>query len=270
MRTRPLHVARIAAAIAVLACWSVRTQAQRRHAVGAHVVVSATSVTSLTSQAPPPSRVPRLFLPDDDARAHPAPSWAPAASLVVPGAGQAAMRQTRGVAYIAAEAYAWVQALEFRREENRRRANYRRTAREVARAPFGAVRDTSWEYYEALEERESSGRYNLTPNGPLTPETDTSTYNGNQWLRIRELRFSNPDEPITTTDPRYQQALQDYLSVVSGLLRPKVALDHFRIGNRYMLENRWPEAEKAAVPSASHTEEAAVVSLKTGASLQGS
>src|SRR5438105_1380098 len=210
MRTRPLHVARIAAAIAVLACWSVRTQAQRRHAVGAHVVVSATSVTSLTSQAPPPSRVPRLFLPDDDARAHPAPSWAPAASLVVPGAGQAAMRQTRGVAYIAAEAYAWVQALEFRREENRRRANYRRTAREVARAPFGAVRDTSWEYYEALEERESSGRYNLTPNGPLTPETDTSTYNGNQWLRIRELRFSNPDEPITTTDPRYQQALQDY------------------------------------------------------------
>ena len=110
-----------------------------------------------------------------------------------PGAGQAAMRQTRGVAYIAAEAYAWVQALEFRREENRRRANYRRTAREVARAPFGAVRDTSWEYYEALEERESSGRYNLTPNGPLTPETDTSTYNGNQWLRIRELRFSNPD-----------------------------------------------------------------------------
>ena len=144
-----------------------------------------------------------------DTRAHTAPKWAPVASLVMPGAGQAALRQTRGVAYVAAEAYAWVQALEFRREANRSRAEYRRSATNVARAPFGATRDTSWAYYEALEERIESGRYNATPGGPLTPETDTSTYNGNTWYQLRAL-YWDPETQIPTADPRYQRALRDY------------------------------------------------------------
>ena len=151
-------------------------------------------------------RIPGL----DEARSEAAPWWAPIASLVVPGAGQAAMRQTRGVAYIAAEAYAWVQAREFRREENRRQSESRRRAREVARQPFGASRDTSgWSYYEALEDRIESGPYSLTPGGPLTPPTDTSTYNGRQWFDARAL-FWDPETPLPTSDPRYQRALAYY------------------------------------------------------------
>lgn len=136
--------------------------------------------------------------------------WAPVASLVVPGSGQAALRQSRGVAYIAAEAYAWVQALEFRRESNRRRSESRRRAREVARAPFGAARDTTgWSYYEWLEEKIESGPYNTTPGGPLTPPTDTTTYNGTQWRDARNL-YWDADSDIPTSDPRYQRALAYY------------------------------------------------------------
>jgi hypothetical protein len=184
-----------------------RAQAQRPQPAGAHVVALTTSLDS----APAAWRAPSLFPPPDDesVRAHPAPIWAPIASLVLPGAGQAALRQTRGVAYLAAEAYAWVQAIEYRREANRRRADYHRTAREVARAPFGATRDTSWAYYETLEERIESGRYNLTPGGPLTPETDTATYNGLVWYNARAL-FWDPNTPLPPSDPRYQRALAEY------------------------------------------------------------
>jgi hypothetical protein len=139
-----------------------------------------------------------------------APWWAPLASLVVPGAGQAAMRQTRGVAYFAAEAYAWVQALEFQREGNRRRSESRRSARQIARAPYAPTRDTSaWSYYEAIEENIESGPFSTTPGGPITPPTDLSTYNGKQWHDARAI-FWDPDTPLPTSDPRYQRALEYY------------------------------------------------------------
>ena len=186
--------------------------AQRPTLVGARVMPGAPD----TLAAPGVADTPRVGgppvgrSPADELRTFPAPRWAPVASLVVPGAGQAALRQTRGVAYVVAEAYAWVQALEYRREANRHRADYRRRAREVARAPFGAVqRDTSWAYFEALYDWVASGAYNRTPSGPLTPETDTLTYNGRQWYEARAL-FYDPFTVLPPSDPRYQRALAAY------------------------------------------------------------
>jgi hypothetical protein len=205
MPSRSLRIAGVLAA-AFTCMGGARAQAQRPQVAGAHVISRSES----SDDAPLPAHPSSMLLSSDGEgmRTHPAPSWAPVASLVLPGAGQAALRQTRGVAYLAAEAYAWVQAIEYRREANRRRADYHRTAREVARAPFGATRDTSWAYYETLEERIESGRYSLTP-GSVTPETDTSTYNGLVWFHARAL-YWDPNTPLPPSDPRYQKALAEY------------------------------------------------------------
>jgi hypothetical protein len=200
-------------AVATLALLSAPAAlAQRAAIAGATATSTRPSLADTWDGVPQPpiGRKVRSWLGLDEARPDVAPLWAPLASLIVPGTGQAAMRQTRGVAYVAAEAYAWVQYFEFRGELGRRRSGFRRLAREVARAPFGVVRDTGWKYYEDLYDRASSGRYNTTPGAALTPETDTSTFNGNQWYQLRLLYFDFPEQELAPSDPRYQRALADY------------------------------------------------------------
>lgn len=152
----------------------------------------------------------RIDAETEAARRRRAPLWAPVASGILPGSGQLAMREPHGAAYLAAEVYAWIQFAEGRRDRDRFRDEFRRLAREVARRDFGGAADGPWSYYESLTEVASSGRYNAS-NGPtLVPETDTATFNGQQWQKARELFFGGRDVATPTTDPRYAQAIAFY------------------------------------------------------------
>ena len=139
-----------------------------------------------------------------------APVWAPVASLLVPGAGQLAMGQTRGVAYLAAETYAVLQRLEAARTARARRSDYHRLAFEVARRRFGGVAEGPWSYYEAIYDFPASGMYNRTPGATLTPESDATTFNGAQWLKARELYWEDPTVAPPPSDARYQRAIDFY------------------------------------------------------------
>lgn len=141
-----------------------------------------------------------------------APWWSPVASLVLPGAGQVAMRQPRAAAYLGVEAYEWIQLLESTRNVRHLRGEYRRIAREVARSGVAGPRpDGNWAYYEAMEEYGASGRFSLGTTADLVPETDEATFNGALWRKARSLYWVNADVPPPKTDPSYQSAVAFYL-----------------------------------------------------------
>ncbi|MDF1506165.1 hypothetical protein, partial [Roseisolibacter sp. H3M3-2] len=140
-----------------------------------------------------------------------APWWAPLASAVLPGSGQAAMRQTRAAGYLALEAYTWLQYAESKRDARRQRDEYRRIAASTARQPCRAPCPVGdWDYYERLENPDfiGSGRFDAVPGGAVDPETADSTYNGYIWALARDLYMGGLDKPAA--DPDYQRALAYY------------------------------------------------------------
>lgn len=143
------------------------------------------------------------------------PSWtAPIASAILPGVGQAHLGKARAVGYLAAEGYLWFQYISNirLREENER--NFRTIARDVARRSFpGTHPDTVWQYYEKMEKYMESGAYSMATSGATIPQTDLSTYNGEQWRKAR-LQFGIAlDDPDPSRAPRYLQALEYYESL---------------------------------------------------------
>jgi hypothetical protein len=142
-----------------------------------------------------------------------APWWAPAVSALVPGGGQFALGQQRGVGYLVAEGYLLLQQVRARRDANRDRDAYRALAFEVARQPFGGERPRgSWDYYESMEKFLESGAFDRVPGGAVNPETDESTFNGARWLLARETYWLNPDIAPDVGSPEYQRALTFYRS----------------------------------------------------------
>ncbi|MDQ6611282.1 MAG: hypothetical protein M3Y64_02525, partial [Gemmatimonadota bacterium] len=114
----------------------------------------------------------------DDAKARRAPLLAPLASLLMPGSGQALMRQQRSVGYLVVEGFLVLQAVRAQHDVNLAKANFRSIAANIARAGFGADRPNGpWDYYETLEEFSASGSYDLG-GARFSPETDETTYNG--------------------------------------------------------------------------------------------
>lgn len=139
------------------------------------------------------------------------PWWAPVASAVLPGAGQFALGQQRGVAYIVAEGFFVLQAIAAQRDGDRERERYRSIASDVARKRFGGTRPVgSWDYYESMEARLESGAFDRIPGGAVDPETDTSTYNGARWLLARETYWLNPNVNPGAGSPEYARALAKY------------------------------------------------------------
>ena len=192
------------AAAALVALAAGDAHAQRARAAGAvrppFAAQSADSASEVAAQV----------LADTLRRA--TPWWAPVASAVLPGSGQAVMRQTRAAGYAALELYTWVQFAESRRDARRARGEYRRIARDIARQPCAApCPDGDWDYYERLENPDfvGSGRFDAVPGGELDPETADSTYNGFVWGLARELYFGGR-ATLPTTDPAYQRALAYY------------------------------------------------------------
>jgi hypothetical protein len=150
-----------------------------------------------------------------------APMWAAAASAVVPGAGQALLRQPHGIVYAAIEAYMWLAARDARHLSNQRRDEYRGIARTVARrdAP-GSKPDGDWDYYERLEKLckstltfntrcSSSGLFDRVPGGEIDPETDLTTYNGQIWGEAVRTFTTVGVAPAKGT-VQYQRALDEY------------------------------------------------------------
>jgi hypothetical protein len=137
--------------------------------------------------------------------------WAPLASALVPGTGQAALRQQRTFAYLAAEGFLAVQWFAARRDGQDGRTEYRRIARDVARAPFGGpLRTAPWEYYEFMERFLESGAFNRGTGGAFVPETDTRTLNGRRWQEARVTFFRDTAMPPAVTSAEYQRALAFY------------------------------------------------------------
>ena len=130
--------------------------------------------------------------------------WAVLASAVVPGTGQALLKQDRLVAYLAVEAYAWARYVADAREGRQARATYRNLASEVARRPFSATRPVGdFDYYERMEKFVESGAFDAIPGGDLDPEPDTTTANGAIWLLARQTYWSNPSQAPPRSSAEY-------------------------------------------------------------------
>ncbi len=140
-------------------------------------------------------------------------AWAALASAVVPGSGQALLRQRRALVYFAIEALALSSYASNSSKARRARDGYRSLASDVARSPFSDVRPTGdFDYYERMEHYLSSGRFDLASDGlPLRPEEDTTTYNGAMWLLARRTYWSDPAEAPSRESVEWIRAEAFYL-----------------------------------------------------------
>jgi hypothetical protein len=137
----------------------------------------------------------------------------PVGSLLVPGSGQLAAGQSRGLVYLAAELWIVSRAIESNRTGHEAANQFRTLLFDVARKQFSPIRvDGPWEYYEAAEKFVESGVFNANFGGPLTPEPDTTTFNGALWLLARRTFFVNPDSTPAPLSAPYQAAIRFYIA----------------------------------------------------------
>lgn len=112
------------------------------------------------------------------------PGGAFGASLLLPGAGQAALGLRRWIAYGALEVAFWALHLDAASDFRALSDAYRDLAWEAARLPTdpGPRQDGGWSYYETMSHYLSSGVYDREPGtAGVQPETDPATYNGSVW-----------------------------------------------------------------------------------------
>src|SRR5206468_3301910 len=84
----------------------------------------------------------------------------PAASLLLPGAGQFLAREERGAIYVAAEVYSVARIIQLSRAGRREGERFRALAFTVARRGFSPTRrDTVFEYFETMQRFVASGQY---------------------------------------------------------------------------------------------------------------
>jgi hypothetical protein len=135
------------------------------------------------------------------------------ASLAVPGSGQYLLKQQRWLPYAALEAWAWLRYLDRRSTARKLSVRYRDFAWDVARrVSTGERRDTTFPYYEILIHTTSSGAFDAQPGTPgVQPESDTETYNGQQWELARSA-FVPAGSSGDPGSPGYDAALTYYMS----------------------------------------------------------
>ena len=125
--------------------------------------------------------------------------YAPLASAIIPGSGQAILGNDRFVGYLAVEALAWWMYAKDISERTARERQFKELAREVARAHFSTTfPDADWAYYEWIRDEKESGVYSKTTSGPVVPETDLSTYNGKKWETLQSI-YPTTAEALRTT-----------------------------------------------------------------------
>ena len=167
-----------------------------------------------TGDAGPLGVAARRALASDSAASVARPtSWAILASAIVPGAGQALLRQRRAIVYVALEAFALSSYNSHTRVARRTRNEYRSLASAVARSPFSTSRPVGdFDYYERMEHFASSGAFDLAGGaGGLQPEVDSTTFNGATWLLARRTYWKNPFQPPERGSAEWAKAEQFYL-----------------------------------------------------------
>ena len=201
--------ARAAATIAVLSLVAPLTTGNAQR-LPQSVLSSAPAVAWDSSRAPNVKVLePALFARDSMNTG--ATAWSVLASAVVPGSGQALLKQDRFVAYLAIEAYAWARYTADAREGRRARASYRELASEVARRQFGGSRPNGdFDYYEKMEKFAQRGAFDATPGGDLDPEPDSTTANGAIWLLARQTFWTDPTTPPPKSSQEYSNAATFY------------------------------------------------------------
>lgn len=138
--------------------------------------------------------------------------WAPVASLVLPGAGQALLAQDRFVAYLALEAWSVLEFANQRTEARRQRNRYQALARDVARSLYGPTHPVgTWEYYENMEKYLESGVFDRLPGGEVDPDLDERTFNGFIWLQARATFWVDPSVAPPQASAEYRRAMNFYL-----------------------------------------------------------
>lgn len=138
--------------------------------------------------------------------------WAPVASLILPGAGQALLHQDRFIAYLALEAWSVLEFANQRTEARRQRNRYQALAREVARSLYGPTHPVgTWEYYENMEKYLESGVFDRLPGGEVDPDLDERTFNGFIWLQARTTFWVDPNVAPPTGSAEYRRAMNFYL-----------------------------------------------------------
>ncbi|MDB4891524.1 MAG: hypothetical protein JWL61_3379 [Gemmatimonadetes bacterium] len=142
------------------------------------------------------------------------PLWsAPIASAILPGLGQVRLGKDRFMGYLAAEAFLVLQYAKNTREANDNTREYRAIARDIARRNFpGTHPDTVWQYYEKVGKFLESGVFSRSTSGPILPEIDAGTYNGEQWILARQAFGIPLDVSDDTRNPNYADALSLYES----------------------------------------------------------
>jgi hypothetical protein len=139
-----------------------------------------------------------------------APWWAPIASAIIPGSGQALQKQRRAIAYLAVDGFLLAQYADAARNGRTRRREYWRLAR-IARSFYTNRFPTGdFEYYERMEQFVESGAFDLNPGGDLEPETDTLTFNGITWRLARETFWENPEAEPPPESEAFRSALDFY------------------------------------------------------------
>ena len=136
------------------------------------------------------------------------PGGAFAASLLVPGAGQAALGLRRWPLYVAVEAGFWWLWADARGDYHGFRDGYRDLAWETARIREGPRRDGGWPYYEAMSHYVESGLFDADPAEGLQPEEDPATYNGSVWEIARGIYL--PGGSPRPGTPEHDAALDWY------------------------------------------------------------
>ena len=135
----------------------------------------------------------------------------PAASLVLPGAGQLLGGSERGALYLVVEAMLLTRFVALQHDGSQDAEQYRNLAFSVARGAYSpGVRDTAFEYFEAMGKYIESGPYDLDPGPDLLPPWDERTFNGRIWLLARQTFFADPDSIPAPSSVEYLQALDFY------------------------------------------------------------
>jgi hypothetical protein len=195
---------RFPVAFACIACLAIEASAQDARAVGVQRPVATKGALSENASALVPRPRNPILSPDSA-------WWVPLSSTLLPGLGQMRLGQNRFVAYLAVEGYAllgWASGEAAVRREVR---TFRALARDVGRAFVdGNQAIGSWDYYESMEKKIESGVFNRTPGLTFSPETDPETFNGDLWLKARQLHWSNPAVEPPRNSAEYDAALDYY------------------------------------------------------------
>ncbi|MGI9078823.1 MAG: hypothetical protein ACR2G6_16075 [Gemmatimonadaceae bacterium] len=138
------------------------------------------------------------------------PWWAPLASSVIPGVGQAIQGKQRALPYVAAEAFLLVQYLDSRRTGRIQRREYRDLA-QIARSFFtDNFQVGDFEYYERMQHFIESGAFDVIPGGDLEPEPNETTFNGTTWRLARLTYWEDPEIAPPRDSEEFRRSINFY------------------------------------------------------------